>query len=277
MKNIITLLLALVLLLGASALADDRADMLVAAAVNELGYSATKGGYSKYGEWGGSAYGEWCSEFVSWCVNFADEYYGTSMLGSDYPLQTSCEGGSMWYKERGRYVTVNGGLRGEEGQFYLSDGVSVADRPYIPQKGDLIYIEWYKYNRLDHVGIVEMVTQDADGYSHTWLWNNLRGQKNVKIIIWDDDGRKLTETDASTPMYYNKNGGKKYHTNARCSSVKSRYLPLSAITYGDLSSYPYTQLSPCTTCGAPERPEVVSAWNSVIDEAYAELGLTGEK
>ena len=70
MKNIITLLLALVLLLGASALADDRADMLVAAAVNELGYSATKGGYSKYGEWGGSAYGEWCSEFVSWCGEF---------------------------------------------------------------------------------------------------------------------------------------------------------------------------------------------------------------
>ena len=44
----------------------------------------------------------------------------------------------MWYKERGRYVTVGGGLRGEEGQFYLSDGVSVADRPYIPQPGDLI-------------------------------------------------------------------------------------------------------------------------------------------
>lgn len=101
---------------------------------------------------------------------------------------------------------------------------------------------------------------NADGYSHTWLWNNLRGQKNVKIIIWDDDGRKLTETDASTPMYYNKNGGKKYHTNARCSSVKSRYLPLSAITYGDLSSYPYTQLSPCTTCGA-RRGGGVSAWN----------------
>ena len=70
MKHIVTLLLALSLLLGACALADDRADMLVAAAVNELGYSATKGGYSKYGEWGGSAYGEWCSEFVSWCVNF---------------------------------------------------------------------------------------------------------------------------------------------------------------------------------------------------------------
>ena len=41
-----------------------------------------------------------------------------------------------------------------------------------------------------------------------------------------------------------------------------------------MSSYPYNQLSPCTTCGAPERPEVVAAWNSVIDEAYDELGLT---
>ena len=163
MKHIVTLLLAVLMMLGACALADERADMLLAAAINELGYSATKGGYSKYGEWGGSAYGEWCSEFVSWCVNFADEYYGVSMLGNDYPLQTSCEGGSMWYKERGRYVTVGDGLRGEEGQFYLSDGVAVADRPYIPQPGDLIYIEWYKYNRLDHVGIVEFVTQDGDG------------------------------------------------------------------------------------------------------------------
>ena len=174
MKHIVTLLLAVLMMLGACALADERADMLLAAAINELGYSATKGGYSKYGEWGGSAYGEWCSEFVSWCVNFADEYYGVSMLGTDYPLQTSCEGGSMWYKERGRYVTVGGGLRGEEGQFYLSDGVAVADRPYIPQPGDLIYIEWYKYNRLDHVGIVEFVTQDGDGtyWVHTIEGNN---------------------------------------------------------------------------------------------------------
>ena len=80
----------------------------------------------------------------------------------------------MWYKERGRYVTVGGGLRGEEGQFYLSDGVAVADRPYIPQPGDLIYIEWYKYNRLDHVGIVEFVTQDGDGtyWVHTIEGNN---------------------------------------------------------------------------------------------------------
>src|SRR5699024_7169047 len=67
-----------------------------------------------------------------------------------------------------------GGLRGEEGQFYLSDGVSVADRPYVPKAGDFIFFEWYQYNRLDHVGIVEYVTQEADGsYTvHTIEGNN---------------------------------------------------------------------------------------------------------
>ena len=142
MKKLAVLLLTLVMLLGALALADDRAEMLLNVAVNELGYTATKGGYSKYGEWGGTAYGEWCSEFVSWCVARADEVYGTQMLDHDYPMQTSCADGAEWFKQQGRYVTVNGGLRGEEEQFYLADGVPVADRPYIPSRGDLIYIEW---------------------------------------------------------------------------------------------------------------------------------------
>ena len=76
MKKWLALALTLCTLLTAGALADGKTDALLAVAVSELGYSATKGGYSKYGEWGGNAYGEWCSEFVSWCVNRADEVYG---------------------------------------------------------------------------------------------------------------------------------------------------------------------------------------------------------
>ena len=638
MKKLSVLLLALVLLFG-SALADDRAEMLLNVAVSELGYTATKGGYSKYGEWGGKAYGEWCSEFVSWCVNRADEVYGTSMLGKDYPLQTSCADGAEWFKEQGRYVTVGGGLKGEDGQFYLADGVPVEERPYIPSRGDLIYIEWYKYNRLDHVGIVEFVTQDddgvywvhtiegnnhilgpeptevrryvyrlddpsirgygvleeglvgtelsmgakggavtalqedlrelgfydgdgggklgkgtvdaikayqkkrglsvtgaadkatfasiaadlvavrekaeaeakekaekkaramidaaktaiagnwfgefdpydeeaawarlmtditvldvdqkekvylsnapngkrkttaehrgffygesagvrvldtqdgwskieayndcdeleqgwvrpgrlktvtpnrtygiivdkrtqrlylykegkletellistgttkgqnedfnetasgeflmisptggfwsgnlwcdqairfnggdllhmvpaiyrgelvgvnadgsgdfsvcesalgtrashgcirvqreknEDGYNHQWIWSNLRDMKNIKIIIWDDDGRRLKETAADAPMYYNPDGGERFHTDQNCKSVKSRYLPMKGVAYGELARYPLTALTPCSICEAPERPEVVASWNSAIDQAYAELGI----
>ena len=635
MKRWLALLLTLLLMAtGACACADERADSLLAVAVSELGYSATKGGYSKYGEWGGSAYGEWCSEFVSWCVSRADEVYGLSMLGKAYPMQTSCDEGAAWFAEQGRYVAVSGTLKNAGEQFYLSDGVRVADRPYVPQPGDLIYIEWYKYNRLDHVGIVEFVTQEADGsytvhtiegnnhilgptpsvvarysyklddpsirgygilreglvgtalktgssgeavvayqkrlkelgyydgdcagkfgkatatatmayqkdkglpqtgeadaatlqaleadaaaralaaemtaqakaqavaaqriedakeaiasswfgefdpldeeaawarltaeitvlnvgsnekvylsdgpngsrkttdahrgffygesvavrvldeqdgwslieayndcdelesgwvrpgrlktvtpnqeygiivdkmtqrlylykegkllttllistgttsganedynetasgefllcsatggfwsgnlwcdqairfnggdllhlvpaiasedltqkdysvcesalgsrashgcirvqrvanedgYNHQWIWDNLRSRKNIKIIVWDDDGRKLPETAADASVYYNPTGGVKYHTDARCSSVRSTYLPLTEIAYGDLSSYPYTELTPCGTCSAPARPETVKAWNDAIDQAYAELGLT---
>lgn len=635
MKRWLALLLTLLLLAtGACACADERADSLLAVAVSELGYSATKGGYSKYGEWGGSAYGEWCSEFVSWCVSRADEVYGLSMLGKAYPMQTSCDEGAAWFAEQGRYVAVSGTLKNAGEQFYLSDGVRVADRPYVPQPGDLIYIEWYKYNRLDHVGIVEFVTQEADGsytvhtiegnnhilgptpsvvarysyklddpsirgygilreglvgtalktgssgeavvayqkrlkelgyydgdcagkfgkatatatmayqkdkglpqtgeadaatlqaleadaaaralaaemaaqakaqavaaqriedakeaiasswfgefdpldeeaawarltaeitvlnvgsnekvylsdgpngsrkttdahrgffygesvavrvldeqdgwslieayndcdelesgwvrpgrlktvtpnqeygiivdkmtqrlylykegkllttllistgttsganedynetasgefllcsatggfwsgnlwcdqairfnggdllhlvpaiasedltqkdysvcesalgsrashgcirvqrvanedgYNHQWIWDNLRSRKNIKIIVWDDDGRKLPETAVDASVYYNPTGGVKYHTDARCSSVRSTYLPLTEIAYGDLSSYPYTELTPCGTCGAPARPETVKAWNDAIDQAYVELGLT---
>ena len=64
-----------------------------------------------------------------------------------------------------------------------------------------------------------------------------------------------------------------YHTVANCSAVRSAYLPLTEITYGDLKRYPYTELTPCGTCGAPQRPEVIRAWNSVIDQAYAELEM----
>ena len=624
------LILLTALLLSACARADQRGEMLVSVAVGELGYTATQGGYTKYGEWGGKAYGEYCSEFVSWCVNRADELYGTAMLGTDYPLQTSCDDGAAWFRERGRYITANGGLKGEQGQFWLSDGALLIDRPYVPQAGDLIYFEWYKYNRLDHVGIVEFVTSEPDGtirvhtvegnnhvlgesptkiarfsyrlddpsirgygslreglagrelakgsvgeevtalqktlkllgwyseepvakfgkatetavrayqkakglpetgaadretlrlleqdraaaqaesaaqmeertrteaermaeaakeaianswfgdfnpkdeeavwkrltapitvlnvgqtekvylsdgpngkqkktkgnrgyfygesvavrvleeqdgwthieayndcdeledgwvrghrikqvtpnqqygivvdkltqrlylyeygkllttllvstgttsgqneafnetasgeyllcsptggfwagdlwcnyairfnggdllhlvpsifsedgredfsrcegalgtkashgcirvqrkpneegYSHMWIWDNLRSIYGIKIIVWDDDGRTLPVTANETPMYYNPKGGAKYHTTTRCQSVKSTYLPLTAITYGDLSRYPYTDLVPCGTCGAPQRPEKVAAWNRAIEQARAEL------
>ena len=633
MKRLLALALMLWLLPVSGALADASTDALLAVAVSELGYSATKGGYSKYGEWGGNAYGEWCSEFVSWCVSRADEVYGLSMLGTDYPMQTSCDEGATWFASQGRYITTSGTLKNAGEQFYLSDGVSVADRPYVPQPGDLIYIEWYKYNRLDHVGIVEFVTQNADGsytvhtiegnnhilgltpsvvarysyalddpsirgygiqesgvvgttltmgssgesvaafqrqlkdlgfydgdcagkfgkatetavknyqkskglpqtgeadvvtlralaadirarelaaeasaqaraqqkaeemlegakeaiasswfgefdpldeetawarlmeditvlnvnnnekvylsdgpngsrkttdehrgffygesvavrvldeqdgwtkieayndcdelesgwvrpgrlktvtpnqeyglivdkmtqrlyiykegkllttllistgttsgsnsdynetasgefllcsatggfwsgnlwcdqairfnggdllhlvpaivssdgtvkdysicesalgsrashgcirvqrvanedgYNHQWIWDNLRSKKNIKLIVWDDDGRKLERLDDSESVYYNPDGGKKYHADARCSSVRSAYLPMTAISYGDLMRYPYTQLTPCGTCGAPERPETVDAWNAAIDQAYEELGI----
>ncbi len=631
MKKIITLLLALVMT-AACALADEHADMLINVAMSELGYAADQHGYTKYGEWGGNTYGEWCSEFVSWCVDQADQIYGTQMLDSVYPKQTSCKQGSEWFMQRGRYVNVSGTAKDEGEQFYLSDGVSVAERPYIPQRGDLIYFEWYKYDRLDHVGIVEFVMQNADGsytihtiegnnkmlgptptvvarytydlndpsirgygimqgglvgtalekgstgahvigiqeylkslgyfdgecigaygnatekavmdyqkaegldvtgmvdratlmhiaekretaralaeqqaqaeaeamleqakfalehswfgefdpydeeaawarlmtpvtvlsgdqkeriylcdapngkrisydehrgfffgesaavkvldqqddwalveayndcdemeqgwvrasrlktvtpnttygiivdkmtqrlylykegklltellvstgsteaydelwhetasgefflcswtggfysgnlwcadairfnggdlmhlvpsiiaddgvtqdfsvceialgtrashgcirvqrqpnedgYNHEWMWNNLRGYKNIKIIVWDDDGRRLMEYADDAPVYYNPAGGERFHIDQYCRSVRERYLPLTEIKYSDLLTEPFDELVSCGKCNSPERPEVVEAWNAALDEARALLAMDGE-
>ena len=115
--------------------------------------------------------------------------------------------------------------------------------------------------------------ENEDGYNHSWIWNNLRYEKNIKLIVWDDDGRKLPETDLNASMYYNPDGGAKYHTDQNCQSVRSKYLPLTPIRYGTLARYPHTELEPCTSCKAPERPEIVSTWNAVIDRAYEELGM----
>lgn len=57
-----------------------------------------------------------------------------------------------------------------------------------------------------------------------------------------------------TKLYYNKDGGKRYHADKECSSVERKYLPLSSFNYGDLSKSPYDKLVPCEVCGAPERP-----------------------
>ncbi|MDY5853894.1 MAG: hypothetical protein SPK28_06715, partial [Bacilli bacterium] len=128
-------------------------------------------------------------------------------------------------------------------------------------------------SRASHGCIRVQRVANEDGYNHQWIWDNLRGKKNIKLIVWDDDGRKLKRLDDDESVYYNPDGGKKYHADARCSSVRSAYLPMTAIGYGDLTRYPYTQLTPCGPGGAPERPETVDAWNAAIDRAYAELGI----
>lgn len=133
---------------------------ILAVAAEELGYTEGPGGYSKYGDWAGGAYKEWCSEFVSWCVDQVDVIRDSFLLDSLYPMQAACETGVRWYTQRGRYVTVKGEIKGWGKQWYLADGVDVADRPYVPSRGDCIYIEWYKYNRIDHVGLVETTEVD---------------------------------------------------------------------------------------------------------------------
>lgn len=67
-------------------------------------------------------------------------------------------------------------------------------------------------------------------------------------------------------LYYNPNGGKYYHSTANCSSVKARYLPLTAFAYGDLDTGDFAKLTPCPYCAPVQR-------KAEIDEQNREMGL----
>lgn len=54
-----------------------------------------------------------------------------------------------------------------------------------------------------------------------------------------------------TILYYNPNGGSKYHLDPDCDSVGSQYKPMTQFMYVDLDKEPYSELSPCQRCGAP--------------------------
>ena len=93
---------------------------------------------------------------------------------------------------------------------------------------------------------------NGDGLNAKWLWDNLKSEINAgtypKIVIWDDGGREAPYPDDDMPLFYNPNGGRYYHSDQYCKSVKNRYLPLTAFTYGELDDEPYASLTPCPYC-----------------------------
>ncbi len=98
--------------------------------------------------------------------------------------------------------------------------------------------------------------KNAQGQNMQWLWENL--DLRTRVFIWDDQGRKLYEPELPDPtlqLYRNPNGGSNYHLDPNCSGVKAKFLPLTGdFTYGDLSTPPFSSLTPCVYCGAPLKP-----------------------
>ena len=54
-----------------------------------------------------------------------------------------------------------------------------------------------------------------------------------------------------TILYYNANGGSRYHLDPECQSVGKKYLPMASFRFLDLDQSPYKDLIPCNECGAP--------------------------
>lgn len=87
-----------------------------------------KQGYSRYGAWYGSPYGDWCAMFVSFCLNYAN------IPADSIPREASCP---IW---RSKLQSL--GIWKDAGE-------------YAPKKGDIIFYDYERDGSADHVGLVE--------------------------------------------------------------------------------------------------------------------------
>lgn len=82
-------------------------------------------GYTRYGDWYGIPYGDWCAMFVSFCLDYAGV--------EEIPLNASCPDWINVLKEKDMYESAAG---------------------YTPMAGDIIFFDWNDDGSADHVGLV---------------------------------------------------------------------------------------------------------------------------
>ncbi len=133
---------------------------VIAIAVSQIGYTESeknflvnengitiderRKGYTRYGEWYGDSYGDWCAMFASFCLYYAGVPKAT------FPEASNCAAWTEALDEKGLYRDTE-----------TSD--------YVPEAGDLIFFN----NRsgaskvIDHVGIVEEVGWETDENGET--------------------------------------------------------------------------------------------------------------
>lgn len=124
--------------------------------------------------------------------------------------------------------------------------------PYVGNSKNYEPFENVLGERASHGCIRVQRKRTPEGVNMTWIWNHYK--KNTKIVIWEDwEGRILPETPMETPVYYNPNGGKDYHSQASCYGVRDEFEPLKEITYADLFEDDYKNLKMCAYCVPPEK------------------------
>lgn len=135
-------------------------------------------------------------------------------------------------------MRINGGCAVHEVPYKGSEDTPKANRDYS-------ITEKYLGKKASHGCVRVQKDVNDQGQNMKWLWNNIK--VNTKVLIWDDTGRWIPYPDDQLSLYYNPNGGQYYHEDQYCSSVKSRYLPLTAFPYAQLDTH-FGYLAPCPAC-----------------------------
>ena len=129
----------------------------------EIGYTEEKSGYSKYGEWAGDPYAEWCAEFLCWCVDQVDQQHGTQLLTKVYPRYSGTNTGLNWFLRQGRYIARSGFVKGWGSQWMIGREESISSGSYVPQPGDWVFYTFDDSGNTAHVAMVEYCTRSARG------------------------------------------------------------------------------------------------------------------
>ena len=136
---------------------------LLEVAAAEVGYKEGSHGYSKYGEYWGDAYAQWCAEFLCWCVDQVDKTCGTELLKNVYPLYSGQNTGMKWFIKQGRWVSRNGNLTDWGYQWFKGESAFIQAGEYVPQPGDWVFFSWTSDGNTSHVAMVEYATRDDKG------------------------------------------------------------------------------------------------------------------
>lgn len=99
----------------------------------------TINGYTRYGQWYGIPYGDWCAMFASFCLDYAD------IPEKAVPQDANCDTWIEQLKAKNLYRTAIGPEGG-----------------YIPKPGDLIFLDWNDDSAPNHVGLVASIDEEKE-------------------------------------------------------------------------------------------------------------------
>ena len=140
----------------------DYVSCLLEVASGEVGYEEGEHGRTKYGEWAGDPYCQWCAEFQCWCVDQVDRRCGTSLLTNVYPRYSGSNEGRAWFITAGRYVIRKGEVENWGYEWLKGASSHISSGDYIPQPGDWVFFTWTSDDDTDHVALVEYCTRDTE-------------------------------------------------------------------------------------------------------------------
>ncbi len=141
-------------MIAALTLSGDWDEDLISVANLQLGYRESernfeivdyvKKGYTRYGEWYGDAYGDWCAMFISFCLSYAD------IPETAMPRESGVDRWIDLLILQDLYHCIPA---------HWDDPDTLPEDTYLPQAGDLVFFRVPDREGASHVGIVRSVDE----------------------------------------------------------------------------------------------------------------------